>query len=1208
MSRILEKELYKFTEECKRNASNTSLIRRYIFKPKKQENMEPDGSFYFIDSNKLYDFDDFYYEHLNDNNKENYEKSHPDIRTYFKYNSIAGRFLNKNIRVCDLPVGILEVGECPICRLSKSIDITSRDTDINGNTVYKTTNFKNAYGNIPLDIYGVEYDSNEFLKRTGVLITVYRVSKDNNKPYHANKVSKSNLKICVMSSNYFDISFEDPNPNFSYYIIEICKVAKYDDKESVYTVNFDNADDLGYVHKPDNSITLNNYDSIYYDSKYCKELNISNINRNKNEVSMTITGNNFQKYYIDKSQLTLWVHYDDNNCMLIPTSAITNTVYNNERIIITLELESISVNDNITFTGYYIFDEDISEYTETTINEVIQSYKIEDCYVNPPESDDENYYQNLLDYYPYYLREQLGKQGTTHFGKIASILISDVIKFLPDDDTNDKYSPCISFEVPMKHSSFMLFHHGKLISPYAYFEGIHTIKHRRNGSVTEETVGDYGNIYIYVNIRDLGDEYDNSVKNNEFVVNLEEPIYMIVTDTFFNEDVVYPLIEVEKYIPIEGQLKWYNLDYESDPEKTYQTYVEVTDGVGKYIKYDDNYYEVDSSETYNEYYRLYEEVSDSIFKNCYKIAAIDDFDKGIISQDETLYKKVKTYEYILPVNKRLNKEKISIMVEQMIMVDPDKVESDAMTGLNYAPANNGLYWAVEINGQRRFCKVGNIVDGQYSIEINDVEYTPIMNNNKPILYKRAVYQYSELLNNIKYSTEKAASELFKQNSDGSYESVKPDPELVNEFRKYNDIIKIKIMNGEIIDCGFPNTDEYLNLIDCDYESIIDRDGNQIDYNQNIIDLNSNITNIADGRIVAYDNSNGFSQYHLNGEDEEFLSYPIPNQLMTSEKKLFAFMDGKLTDEFIIDKHLYYRLFDGNTMLAFSDDPIIRDTVEGPEDYKNYRYNPSGKYVFDVDNECYRKDNGSSEDLSLHHYDKIISTIYITNPGNYTLYQDIHGISYDRNSGIFTISNDIDGCVVNEQRMYDDNYMLPFNPKYMILFINGLYIPSDHIQVISNRRFILTDMDDYFELNGKKLTINEMFIYKYEYIKPEHYIDYFEKETINNREVIVHKVEDNLWDLYLNTNIHNVINKYSDKIFKNIVIDPKDPGFHKENTLIGMYEIFGKYVLNKYDIDMLDKTDTALLEEIRSYFDSIYDSDGRLPLELILDNIKRKYMY
>lgn len=1187
MSRILEKELYQFTEECKRNASNTSLIRRYIFKSK-QENSEPDGSFSFIDSNKLYDFDDFTYEHLNEEDKKQYEKEHPDIRAYFKYNSIAGRFLNKDIRVCDLPVGILEVGECPICRLSKSIDITNREIDSNGNIIYKTTEFKNTYGNIPLDIYGVEYDSNEFLKRTGVLVTVYRVSKDADL-YRANKVSKSELKICVMSSNYFDISFEDPNPKFSYYVIEICKVAKYDNSESVYAVDFGD-------------------DSIYYNSKYCKGLNISNINKNKNEISMTITGDNFQKYYIDKSQLTLWINYSDNTRMLIPTSAITNAVYNNDKIIVTLTFESITNINNISFSGYYIFDEDISEYTETTINDVIHSYNIEDYYVNPPETTDENYYQNLLDYYPYYLNEQLGKQGTTYFGKIEKIEITDVIKFLPDDDTNDKYSPCISFEVPMKHSSFMLFHHGKLISPYAYFEGIHTIKHRKNGSIIEESVGNSGNIYIYVNIRDLGDEYDSSVKNNESTINLIEPIYMIITDTFFNEDVVYPLIEVEKYIPIEDEIEWYNLDYESDSVKTSQTYVKVEDGVGNYIKYKDNYYEVDSNEVYNEYYRVYEKVTDSIFKTHYKIAAADDFDKEIISQDEILYKKVKTYEYILPVNKRLNKEKISIMVEQMCMVDPDEVESDIMTGLNYAPAYNGLYWAIDTDSGRRFCKVGNNTDGEYFIEINGIKYNPIMNIDKPVLYKRAVYQYSELLNNIKYSTEKADSELYRLNSDGIYELVQPDPTLVNEFRKYNDIIKIKIMNGEIIDCGFPNTDEYLNLIDCDYESIIDGDGNQIDYNHNIIDLNSNITNVADGKIVAYDNSNGFSQYHLNKEDEEFLSYPIPNQLIASEKKLFAFMDGKLTDEFIIDKHLYYRLFDGNTMLAFSDDPIIRDTVEGPEDYKNYRYNPSGKYVFDTVNECYRKDNGSSEDLKLHHYDKIISTIYITNPGNYTLYQDIHGISYDSTSGIFTIANDIDGCVINEQRMYDDNYMLPFNPKYMILFINGLYIPSDHIQVISNRRFMLTDIDSYLNLNGEKLTVNEMFIYKYDYIKPERYIDYFEKEITNNREVTIHKVTDNLWDSCLNNNISNVVNKYSDKIFKNIIIDPKDPGFHKENTLIGMYEIFGKYVLNKYDIDMLDKTDTALLEEIRSYFDSIYDSDGRLPLELILDNIKRKYIY
>ena len=107
MSKVLVDELYKFTEEYRKDSANTSLIRHYIFKPANQKNEEPSGSFDFIDSDKLYDYND----PTSDLNK-------PDIRTYFKYNSIKGRFLNKHLRVCDLPIGILDKGECPICSLS----------------------------------------------------------------------------------------------------------------------------------------------------------------------------------------------------------------------------------------------------------------------------------------------------------------------------------------------------------------------------------------------------------------------------------------------------------------------------------------------------------------------------------------------------------------------------------------------------------------------------------------------------------------------------------------------------------------------------------------------------------------------------------------------------------------------------------------------------------------------------------------------------------------------------------------------------------------------------------------------------------------------------------------------------------------------------------------------------------------------------------
>ena len=1231
ISRSLKDELYRFTEECKKESANKRLISRYIFKPSNQVNKEPEGSLNFIDSNKLYSYDFID------------SKEIRDLKSYFKYNSINNRFLSKDINVCDLPITTLEKHDCQICALSSSEDIISRDNDIT-----------HTNGHIPLkQVFGKKYNSNSFLNNTGVLITVYRIGKHEDGPYYTAKIHSDDVNIIIMSSNYYDISFTDYDPSFAYYIIEICKVC-----DSKY--NNDTDSEVSFINS-ENGLILDmgastNDDAIYYNNRYYQLMDNKcfNVSSTYDHTKITIVNNIFDTHYIDKSQFIIWYNYTYNGkkcCMLVPTISIDGYEIDQNRAIITITTSEKIPSDS-KFTIYCIYDKYESEYTEKTLPDILKDEGISDDIISkikmPNSSNSETYDSDLIKYYPNFLKEKLDRQCPTYYGIINEVYTRNIIHIPKEGENGSSSIACARFEIPIKHSSIMFFQKGKIIDPVEYFEGEHYINGQKYGSI--------GTMSIYVDARNLDSEnYDLAILNNDGKYILDDPIYVISTETFFNEDVTFPLIEIDKYLPYS----------ESDRYSFYAHGITtgnpniVTDDFGNsyyqddngiYLRYKNSFYPIEDIG----YTKSYNNISNT---DLYEEIYIKSED--IIDSDKISYCKVKSSEYIIPVNKNLTKEKLAIMVERMEQVSYLNAESYETNDIGYNFVKQyddkrhvlGVYWRV-VTEPSKFVIVqrsDNLVKENNKLYLN--YYDKKDNTNKkiqieadstlnPIRYERAIYKYSKLLNNINYYTEQSDRNLYKKDYDGNYVKCKKDLELAANFKKYNEIIKIRIANGEIIDCGFANTDEYLDLIDT--KSHINRDGTISDpaFDHNI-DLNANILNADDGRIVAYNISNGYSQYFINNDNEQFLSYVIPTQLIASESKLLAFMDGILTDEFIIDKHLYYRLFDGNTILAFSDEQ------SNPETGK-FVYDPNGDYVYDGNGHYILYDDivdgdtlycgvseyqiprftlvcdkngtellsgGSSKGISeipepsSVRYSKVTKSIYVTNPGSYTLYQDIHGISYE--DGIFTLSNEIDGCVSNEQKMYDDFYMLPFSPNYMMLFINGRYISPDHIKVLSTRRFALIDtvktsIKDYFNLeDNESLEINEIFIYRYDYINPFKYIDYFVKDygNINASKYIpkeIYKISDYLWDDYGNE--LKEVNK--DKIFTDIIIDPKDPGFHQTNNLIAMYEIFGKYVLNKYDID----ANFDLADEVRSYFSSLYDEDGRMKLELILDNLKRKYNY
>lgn len=1294
-------ELYRYTEAFKKESAN-SLIRRYIFKDKNSK--EPgDGSLSFIDSDMLYD--------------GNFEKI-PEPRTYFKYKSINGRFLNKNVRVTNIPVGVLDKDAKTIINaLSSCIKFVHVQFPTNANKtaykrltlakdsddykrlveehpddleilmegslkeIYAKLNSEKEYNHYNLqglypDIFGKQFSAKEFSKATGIMISIYKIVKNPYFSYSTYKISteEKNIKMSIMSSTYFDIEFTDDNKNSEYYIMEIIKPFK--DYECKYTANTEEIDSnsirfkriggnysfesrkpfiWGDTEDDAQGATREIYtfdpDCVKANTEISVDIHLHNTGGHSYETDpFTIdlskiydeSDDRYQPFidylngrYIDNSQLLLWcissrrhyidsIHYEiiTTSNMILPSwcKQNGNTIeisipekylyYNYDKIppeeITTTVTLAITVLDSGLF----------STNTERNINDILESYGLEREEEIPDSPADEN----LLTYYPEFFRHQLERQCKSFTGEINKIRKDSIIYYLKDDAEVTDYTPCIIFEFPIKHSSVMIFKDGNLISPFTYFEGVHQIKKINGDYVEEVELGEYGNMYMYINLNDLIDESELSQFLNDpdkTLISLSSTLRIICTNTLFEEDVRFPLYMIKKYVPINST----RYSYMYDDETEHYGYVEDTEGI--YVKYDEDgeYYQVQTDKRYTrELNELTinqtiggEDVTETVYKENY------------IEDENGEYYAVLTNEYIIPANKNLDLQNLAIVAENLVEYNYDDFDAD---GNKYAvDSEEGLYCSAMVKTSepdrvKRFIKYGSFVipETPEYVLYQDTRYlkTKFNNNSESfsyddtnednymyvkckgdnvIRYSRVHYKYYSLMNNIKYSTIKGDRNLFvKDPVSGEFFKYKPSDDLATQFMKYNKMIKIKISGGEIIDCGLPPVDEFIDMIDC---------GSEIDFNDtdefDHIDLNySAVESIEDGHVVAFNISNGYSQYYFNKEDEQFLAYVVPHQVANSEGKMLGFLNGRLTDEFVINKYLFFRLFDGNTILSFSDDPTSPD-----QSY--YMIDQEGEYIYDEDENKYVKitDDMLIDDDTTR-YKKIILDVYLTNLGNYTLYQDINNISFK--DGIFEIGNTISSYVANEQKMYDDFYAVPYSPEYTLLFINGKYIDKDHIKVLSNKRFCLVNMEDYFkdELKDGNLEINEMYLYKYDYINPTKFLDcYYDEKLISVFDwYTMHGVDDYLWDNYGNS----ITDKYIENtasINKNIIINPISSGYHPVEGKMSLYEIFGKYVLNKYDLD----ADFDLAEEVKSYFNDLYDKeDMRMRLELNTDKLNRKYTY
>ena len=311
------------------------------------------------------------------------------------------------------------------------------------------------------------------------------------------------------------------------------------------------------------------------------------------------------------------------------------------------------------------------------------------------------------------------------------------------------------------------------------------------------------------------------------------------------------------------------------------------------------------------------------------------------------------------------------------------------------------------------------------------------------------------------------------------------------------------------------------------------------------------------------------------------------------------------------------LYDSNDIVSYTTYIKVSDTVYISDDMGTYYKLKNGNYI-DINNyivnkpiESYQKyyqlknKYNDSYYISTHDYyiytipySKNISTVFMCNMKNLSLYQNSRGITYSNK--IFTVENSMDTVIHNERQLYRNIYFPPLSLRYMIFFINGKFA-NPYIRIITPQRFIISD-DSFLDENEN---IKDIQIYAYDnylYNLNRYNMFFTTDEEINNfYGYNMYVYNDNMWDTYGDAIRNNI--KSNDSIHERIY-KPIDSEDGVKTSFTSLYEIFGKYILNKYDID----NDYTLHDEIREYFAPLFDENNRMKLELIQNKKNRKFIY
>jgi hypothetical protein len=602
-----------------------------------------------------------------------------------------------------------------------------------------------------------------------------------------------------------------------------------------------------------------------------------------------------------------------------------------------------------------------------------------------------NIYKYYIEFYYKIGRSYLSDQCDTSINKITKLNVNRKYSNNNIHDINYKdiiyiyngniQEPFIRFSFIKNHTSILVFQNGKIIKPKFYYEGKHILK---LSSVNSIEYGENGYYYIYVSINDLS--LDNfmidsiyqvmeGVKNSVTINISKNPIYTVITKNFFRENNSFKLYPLKTYIKYSSDIEYFDIHNNSINEP-----IELNNNTEAYIKIGDQlllmvvdkYIDGETSKFTNRFSKEYEKVKDEnedLYREIYKPSEngeyiglytnnyvsllrnsnelqLNDIMKRSLYNDKLWNKTIDNIHYRLyeygPYVNQLNNES-----ENMVLFNE-----------GYTIYNDDIKTFVLNDTKLVFVKV---LDGA---EIKYLEIDP--NTNEIKRYSKMHNKY-ENINNIHKKENISILNLYRKNENDEYVKYKSPKDITS----YNKICKIDINVKSIFDTTEIADDSYIDT--------------GIIYDSNGINHYNNIMKNKRYKLELFNTSNGYSDFYLNDENDNFLAYEIPYQLIGNEDKMICFLDGEYIDKYHLNQYVYYKLFKNKSIIAFPDN-FISDTFE-------YIKDSDGKYVYDENKNKYIEyDENNKDHIDLQRYKRFVSSVFINSFGNYTLYNTLDNIS------------------------------------------------------------------------------------------------------------------------------------------------------------------------------------------------------------------------
>ena len=784
--------------------------------------------------------------------------------------------------------------------------------------------------------------------------------------------------------------------------------------------------------------------------------------------------------------------------------------------------------------------------------------------------DDKDSDTKLMMSYPYYYKEELENNiiDDLHISTINYINRSQIIV------RNGNYY--IRFTFPINSFSFMLFSNGKLITPDIYEEtqldmniyilaskvlditGIHdyvidapkglsNLTHDKISRMRYNELGSYSyednDVYVHESLNDT---------------NLQHPITIVRSKSFSTEANRYPLTAVPLYVD-KSKCRRYSYN---PTTKLYEL-----DKNGRYVYYNERYYMISN----------YEYNYDSISKTFYKS------DSGTDTYDGNYFKLI-TNRFKVPYNKHLEENTNNLLFlneldDRKLLLEGtlfDRVEANsnypnAPIGVSnkkynqvvhahcndflnilcsnpYTKYDGPIFDAKEVNRDPdEYTLYDSYIQQSYRIMRDNLTKQTLDSIINIIITPQYIYYVTDLSYIIHYKNEVTCTCVrynIENRSIGIMESMDISDVLYVKYDLYNEENQLIISK----------TDSRVHIdgddVMPDYEDLIH---NALQNSQETMDYD-NI--LIQGRKVYFFKNSGVSfNNNENFMINTIYTYDVINKTFVNEvNKGFIYLEIE---------YLHSNIYDGQKIVfnrkgyprAYSD---FKTVALYNADVGYSKYYSSGNTeddTFDIPEQLYYNfdqlmvfANGYLvSDFSVNNSVKILghvktseNDVFISNMPKLLLYQTIENLTLWSNM-VIEVSSTIGDKVVNQcnnHHVYKKNTDIvhyPLSLKYMLFFVNNIHIDEDHIEIISNQRFMLKNLEDFPEIkkdeNGYYI-INSINIYAYPGVLHEKYIDYYADSDGNIRKFVhineesnmrcyEYQLNDQLYDLYRSELISSV---------------------------------------------------------------------------------------